>query len=1730
MPVVFNAPVTSQPGDIVGLAFQNAGAATLQGGITTFGQVFQAGDMPAGGQLTARVGGVEVAVQMDVKTRYEDGSVKMAILTMERPTLAAGQQVDVILHQGSGGAAGPAVDLAAVTRAHSFVVDLAVTGKPAMQVDVLAALRQALADGTASLWQEGPFATQARVDVLVPNTSMRMVFDVTAYASGEIAVEAQFNNDRAMEAVGGRVNYSMKATLDGAVVREETVSQAQYQNWHVAFASGTKDGGQGLGSPSSGWLNIRQNIDYWQETGAVPDYDTTIGVADTLLSNYGKWVANDPNWYEPLYNYNIQKQMGAAGGRPDIGLTTQQNAAWLMSQDARAAAYALGQAEAGSSAPWSYWDEANNTWLNTDNYPKLWADWRAGTGRPGDPNSPGLTQAPPGDTGWDLTISHQPNLSYIPYLMTGERWMLDNLNAQATWSIFFQWGVKNLPDGSIQLVDNTQIRAAAWSMREIIGAAYANPDGSVEKAYFDKITENNWDYIISKIPAWTAMQGEAYGWLPGLYQDRITPWQQDFFALVAIEAAARGDEKAKIVLDWMSNFLIGRFTSEALGFEMRDGAQLAIRVADSSGKWYKTWAEIGAGSAEWGWTNGNDTWAQSNGYYPQLALATLAGLYRVMGSEAAKDAYINLLSERPPYTDIASQQADPTQAIGIGDYIAHPPPQTFPASEIPRAPADFLDPDGVPLVIRLSGDPAAGVNPWAAVSVNGYELFRGEINTRRGAFNEINLGKVKDDAVYSVGIRLLNDNGIEDRTIYVEDILVGGVSTKTFEMITWQGQLTTQIGVGDVPPPSPPPIPVIGTGADTLRVGLSGNAWRDYPKVLLQINGKQVGDAITIQAQRSLGEVEYIDVKGNFTTGVQTVALVFYNDAFGGNAAMDRHVYVESVFLNSVNLGRVASLARTGDTATFRLSDGVLTDTAPPPGGGGGGGGGGGDTVTSPPPPPPPPPADPAVFGSGPDVLKVGLAGDLYGDAPAFDVLLDGVKIGSGSTRANNKLGEVEYIQVKGDFTTGSHSLVIRFYNDAWGGSADLDRNLHVKSVELNGNDLNRSARLGTNGDATFLFSKVDPAVGVPPGAPIIGTSGNDTIRGTNLAELIRGEAGNDSLIGNGGADTLDGGEGADTMAGGPGDDTYIIDRASDVVIELAGEGVDTIRTILNTTLQAHVENLVLTGTASISGTGNAANNHITGNAGNNRLSGAEGADTLRGEAGNDTLDGGPGADLMEGGPGNDLYIVDDMGDRVIEEAAGGADTVQASVSYTLPANVEVLVLTGSDALTGIGNASDNRIFGNDANNWLVGLAGADTLDGGAGADTMVGGSGNDVYFVDNPNDVIIEVPNEGIDLIYSTVSYVMPANVERLILVGEVLTGVAARLAGSLNATGNAGDNRITGNDAANWLRGEGGNDTLDGAGGADTLQGGVGDDSYYVDCPQDVLIERYNEGWDSVFSSVTWRLGDHFEQLTLLGNSTIMGWGNDLDNRITGNDGNNRLFGGAGADTLNGGLGADTMDGGEGDDLYIVDNVGDVIIERANGGVDTVRSSVSYTLANQVENLNLIGAAVEGIGNRSSNFIQGNNAGNLLMGLEGHDTLFGHGGNDTLLGGAGRDSLSGGDGDDVIAGGEGADTLMGGAGRDTFVFYGPDDGADRVMDFTVGEDMLAVSASGFGHGLTPGALSASQFARGYATTASPQFIYFNNGVLAWDVDGIGGAAAVTIAIFAGRPEITAADIQVVA
>lgn len=548
------------------------------------------------------------------------------------------------------------------------------------------------------------------------------------------------------------------------------------------------------------------------------------------------------------------------------------------------------------------------------------------------------------------------------------------------------------------------------------------------------------------------------------------------------------------------------------------------------------------------------------------------------------------------------------------------------------------------------------------------------------------------------------------------------------------------------------------------------------------------------------------------------------------------------------------------------------------------------------------------------------------------------------------------------------------------------------------------------------------------------GTSGADKLTGpVNETNILYGMAGNDTLTGGDFNDLLDGGTGADSLAGGLGNDTYVIDNAGDKITEVADPAsVDTVRASVSYILPSNVETLLLQGTGNINATGNSQNNQLSGNNGNN------------------ILNGGGGADTMSGGLGNDTYMVDNPGDRVSESASAGTDQVNAGINYTLPSNVENLVLTGS-ATTGTGNDLANTLTGNGlantltgavGNDTLVGNGGADLLDGGLGNDTMAGGVGDDQYIVDSTDDVVSESANGGIDQVTASINYTLSSNVENLVLTGNAVTG-----------TGNGLANSITGNALANTLFGGDGNDTLIGNGGADVLNGGLGDDLYHVNANtngtiEDTIIDA--GGHDFLYvnlvgtptAAVTIPAG--IEWMEVNGSANVTLKGSSGQESLFGNDGNNTIDGGAGADFLYGGLGNDT---------FIVDNIGDRVGDPwgsglPNSGIDTVMASVNFDLlakgndAMPIENLTLTGNAVFGGGNTRDNIVTGNALDN---------SLDGYGGNDTLVGGSG---------DDVLSGGLGADVLTGGSGKDIYVFHVDPSGAtDRVTDFVIGTDHFSIA-----------------------------------------------------------------------
>ena len=430
------------------------------------------------------------------------------------------------------------------------------------------------------------------------------------------------------------------------------------------------------------------------------------------------------------------------------------------------------------------------------------------------------------------------------------------------------------------------------------------------------------------------------------------------------------------------------------------------------------------------------------------------------------------------------------------------------------------------------------------------------------------------------------------------------------------------------------------------------------------------------------------------------------------------------------------------------------------------------------------------------------------------------------------------------DGGVGSDSLIGGKGNDTY--TVDSIGDTIVEGLNA-GTDLVKSSVTWVLGDnlenLTLIGTDAINGTGNKLNNILIGNTAANMLSGQNGNDNLFGDSGNDTLDGGAGNDTLDGGLGTDSLIGGIGNDIYIVDNLNDIITEGLNAGTDLVKSSVSWVLGNNLENLTLTGTDAINGTGNSLNNILIGNAaanmlsggdGNDNLIGGTGNDTLLGGAGNDTLDGGLGSDSLNGGIGNDTYIVDNLNDVITEDLNAGIDLVNSSVTFVLADNLEKLTLTGSGAINGTGNTLDNILIGNAAanilsggdgndsliggtgNDTLLGGAGDDTLDGGAGTDRLDGGAGNDTYIVDNVNDTIIESANAGIDLVKSSVTLVLLANLEYLTLTGG----------GAINGTGNTLDNILTGNTGANTLTGGDGNDTLFGNSGNDTLLGGAGDD----------------------------------------------------------------------------------------------------------------------------------------------------------------------------------------------------------------------------------------------------------------------------------------------------------------
>ncbi|MEF8756276.1 MAG: hypothetical protein V5B60_20455 [Accumulibacter sp.] len=486
------------------------------------------------------------------------------------------------------------------------------------------------------------------------------------------------------------------------------------------------------------------------------------------------------------------------------------------------------------------------------------------------------------------------------------------------------------------------------------------------------------------------------------------------------------------------------------------------------------------------------------------------------------------------------------------------------------------------------------------------------------------------------------------------------------------------------------------------------------------------------------------------------------------------------------------------------------------------------------------------------------------------------------------------------------------------------------------------------------------------------GGSGSDTLLniehlvGSSLSDTLSGNSAANMLAGGGGDDTLDGGAGDDTLDGGAGIDTVSYASATGgASVRLAVAGPQA------------------TGSSGIDSLLNVE--HLLGSAFADTLTGNGGANWLRGGNGNDTLDGAAGVDTLEGGDGDDLYYVDTTADLVFETNAvrvtGGEDTVVSSLSaYTLPTNVEILRLIGTEPRFGSGNDGNNILYASPGDNFFDGGLGSDTVSYALGVNGGVG--------------VVVTLATSASQATRGSGS----DSLSRI----EHLSGSA--LADML--TGDSGSNRLAGDDGDDLLDGSSGDDTLDGGGGEDTASYASATSGVSVDLSLTAAQPTGGSGSD-VLLNIEHLAGSDFRDV-LKGDAGA--------NRLDGAAENDSLIGGFGDDTVDGGAGNDTLDGGNGEDIASYQSaVAAVTVSLAVNTAQATGGAGSDTLLN-LEHL---------VGTGFADRLTGNAGANRLVGAAGNDTLAGGTGDDTLDGGLGADSLSGGDGSDVYFVDDSADVV---------------------------------------------------------------------------------------------------------
>lgn len=526
----------------------------------TFGQVFAPGDLPRGARLGGKLAdGSAVAVQTDVKARHPDGSVRHAIVSAIVP--APGNRplaLGLVKLDGDADRKGDG-SVAALLRA-------GLTADIKADIDGVAygaSLERLLARGTPAAWLAGPVAHEWHASAPLasadgkehPHLAAR--FAVRWYpALKKARVDVTVENNWAFEPDPQNIGYDAEFTVGGKqVYAKKGLNHYHHARWRKVAWWG--------GDPG---LHLRHDGRQLIDTRALPHYDPALRIDERALSQlYSRWEGGR---IEPMGTGLAATGMPTTGGRIDIGLLPGWAVMHLLGMDRRAATINMGTADLAGSWSIHYRDRRTGNPVSLIDYPYMTIIGSAADAR--NPKT-GKSEKFPACARKDACnspnhhdSSHQPNFAYLPYLLSGDYYYLEELQFWAQYNVFV--ANPNYREHRKGLLNWSQVRGQAWSLRTLAEAAYITPDNHPLKQHFTQILDSNLAWYNAEYP--DNPNANKLGFLAGgpaiNYRNAtaVSTWQDDFFTSAVGHAAELGFAKARPLLRWKARFPVQRMVGE----------------------------------------------------------------------------------------------------------------------------------------------------------------------------------------------------------------------------------------------------------------------------------------------------------------------------------------------------------------------------------------------------------------------------------------------------------------------------------------------------------------------------------------------------------------------------------------------------------------------------------------------------------------------------------------------------------------------------------------------------------------------------------------------------------------------------------------------------------------------------------------------------------------------------------------------------------------------------------------------------------------------------------------------------------------------------------------------------------------------------------------------------------------------------------------------------------------